>query len=1205
MLPATCLQADPAYFEDFSAGEAAADWQGDNLDVSQATGTNTSWYLGQLNNDSVTLPLSGLDFEGGNATPNSQNQHSFVTVSYDLLVIGDWTGNNGGQEPPPPHTFAFETSHSQDAGTTRLTTTFSNLPGSYQAFPYDSINNGFYAQNGGKGAIELNTLGFSGAADGYNDAVYRLAGGRNQSFTFDHAVDDLTLSFSAENLDAGATWGITNIKIVTGGVFTWQAGPSVGEGLDGGWDIGEHWANPDPTLTLIPSADDAVEFTAAGDYNVSIHQNTSAGFLHCMATQSGDSTVRFNTIGHTLTLTAGNYNNASVAVADGSGQSANLLLFNSNNDSDSDFNGVLNAETVNIADQGSLTLDGYLDPAKPGTDGDLGNVILNVQREFNIATDGTLDIRYGAILNGGLGGGSASSNPSDDNVAGVYCYVEGTANVTDQSVWNQTGSIWTGVSSIGAVHVTGGSHVNVFQLPFAGQLPAIGGSLAIGGFSGAKGSVTVSDPDSQFNVGQLQVGTTESDGLLLIDNFGAVTAATVSIGSYIGGFSGPAGDSHVKVSHQGSFSVTTPNGQGQLNVGDYFDGRMDLGIFEAGQFSTGEATTDFAVIGNVPGAKGEVSVLIAQAADLHSLFTVTKTLIVGAGGEGILGMNGGGVTVLLGLDADNGPLAIAGDQSESNGLITMFGGAGSSDWGQPSTFDASAGGVVVGNAGFGRLEVYDNAQAFAKTIVMAKEVSGSAELALDGDGADNNHTTLLKVSDTDAGLVVGQAGTATATVLNGALLDTFRATVGGQNGDEGPGTVTVEDPRDPATVRHHELGSLWLVHNQASEDSSAGGTLDIGGEGLGGQVGGSGHVTIGSGGRLGVATALRFGKNGRLDVTGGAVTVGAADPLLMDSTPSRLRVGDSALPAADTSVSGNGVIAADVLVDSGGNLGPIDIDGTATGTLSIIGSLKVLADGNLSIQVAAPVSGSYDSVALLDPALAAPAGIAILNYGSEITLRGLSSYDTPAVGDHFDVLTAAKVAIGALNLSIVGLPSSGWHYGVVSIPGGQALRIQYGAAVQEPGSLSIQGDVLADGLGVSDLLIKVEPGISALTDGGGHYTLFVPASSSGTITPSAAGWVSSPVVRSFTTLATDLNYQDFILSASPLTPPALTLTTQDTLRRVTWYGESGIIYQPETSADLLIWTNYGNPLPGAGGPLSFTFPTAPDPQRFFRVRSGH
>jgi hypothetical protein len=309
----------------------------------------------------------------------------------------------------------------------------------------------------------------------------------------------------------------------------------------------------------------------------------------------------------------------------------------------------------------------------------------------------------------------------------------------------------------------------------------------------------------------------------------------------------------------------------------------------------------------------------------------------------------------------------------------------------------------------------------------------------------------------------------------------------------------------------------------------------------------------------------------------------------MASLPKRLQiVGNTTLPMAASSVSGQGVITADVVVDGGGTLGPNGFTGAETGTLAIVGSLRGHSGSHLTARIAAASAGQYDSFALCDIARADPAGDAILDNGTGITLVGMGLYHTPVVGDYIDVITAARVIIGSLNLSPVGLPTVGWHYGVVSIPGGQALRIQYGAAVVEPGTVAIHGIVRLNGMPAANVVVAVAPGISGLTAANGHYTLAVPTNSSGTITPDAAGYACIPVFRSFTSLTADLMALDFLMTGT--LAPVLVMTAEGTLRRVTWNGVVGIAYQAETSTNLVNWSNYGGALPGTGDPLSFTFP---------------
>ena len=291
----------------------------------------------------------------------------------------------------------------------------------------------------------------------------------------------------------------------------------------------------------------------------------------------------------------------------------------------------------------------------------------------------TLNILYGAILNSGISGGSASSNAADGNTRGFETYVDGTVNVSENGIWNQTGSIWCGVFGAGALNVTTGSQINAYALPFAGQTPAIGADLTVGGFTGSSGAVTVKDADSQLNIGGIKLANREVDASLTIDDFGAVNTAAVKVGADVIGTPGSSGNALINVTHQGLLKVTTPAADGQLTVGDAFDGRMNLGYVtgnDGSLFNTGQATVDFAVIGRAASSAGVVDVEYAQAADLHSLFTVNKTLTVGDEGSGRLGMNGGGVTVVRGQGV-GGPICVAGSQAGSHGVITMGGGTGS------------------------------------------------------------------------------------------------------------------------------------------------------------------------------------------------------------------------------------------------------------------------------------------------------------------------------------------------------------------------------------------------------------------------------------------------------------------------------------------------------------------------------------------------
>jgi Ca2+-binding RTX toxin-like protein len=70
------------------------------------------------------------------------------------------------------------------------------------------------------------------------------------------------------------------------------------------------------------------------------------------------------------------------------------------------------------------------------------------------------------------------------------------------------------------------------------------------------------------------------------------------------------------------------------------------------------------------------------------------------------------------------------------------------------------------------------------------------------------------------------------------------------------------------------------------------------------------------------------------------------------------------------------------------------------------------------------------------------------------------------------------------------------------------------------------------------------------------------------------------------------------------TDPSLTLTINGTNQNVvlTWFGEDGVAYQLETSADLTTWTNFGQVIIGTGNSINVPHSIAGENQRFFRLK---
>ncbi|MEI6520122.1 MAG: type II secretion system protein [bacterium] len=133
-------------------------------------------FLGPFTNSTVSLNLTGLP------------THTSLSISFDLLVIGNWTGNTG----------PCQMQVTVVGGKNIINSSFSTEPTMVQAYPGD-----IPASNAGNtGAMLVNGLGYP------KDALYRI------SSSIPHDAKTLALSFNASGLTGTAQWGIDNIEII-------------------------------------------------------------------------------------------------------------------------------------------------------------------------------------------------------------------------------------------------------------------------------------------------------------------------------------------------------------------------------------------------------------------------------------------------------------------------------------------------------------------------------------------------------------------------------------------------------------------------------------------------------------------------------------------------------------------------------------------------------------------------------------------------------------------------------------------------------------------------------------------------------------------------------------------------------------------------------------------------------------------------------
>jgi hypothetical protein len=141
-------------------------------------------FLGQFGSETVSLTLKDLP------------AHTYVRVSFDLLIINTWDGSHEGNGPD-------HWQLSVKDGPQLIHTTFSiaaNWPSHNQAFP-DIYP--FGSHSGRLGAAAEDSLGYQ------NDLVYNL------SVVFPHREKLLDLGFSAANLQdvSDESWGLDNVKV--------------------------------------------------------------------------------------------------------------------------------------------------------------------------------------------------------------------------------------------------------------------------------------------------------------------------------------------------------------------------------------------------------------------------------------------------------------------------------------------------------------------------------------------------------------------------------------------------------------------------------------------------------------------------------------------------------------------------------------------------------------------------------------------------------------------------------------------------------------------------------------------------------------------------------------------------------------------------------------------------------------------------------
>ena len=531
------------------------------------------------------------------------------------------------------------------------------------------------------------------------------------------------------------------------------------------------------------------------------------------------------------------------------------------------------------------------------------------------AGTGTVDINNGAGVSS-LGGllGLESSGKGSLTVAGAG------------STWTVTGGITVGRHGAGTLSIRSGGHVS-----------SESGSL--GEASDGTGSVTVSGGGATWNtVGTVNVGVTGT-GMLRVEDGAAVSISD----AFIGRLGGSAGT--VIVTDKGS-TLTASNG---VRVGSF--GTGDLRIENGAEVLSGGA----ALVGGTAQGVGTVTATGAGSAWTHG-----GNIVVGAGGQGTLGITGGARV--------SNTVGRIGSDAGGRGAVNVAGGG--STW-------TNTGLLYVGDAGTGTLDISAGATVSSDGAQVGQAANSSGTVTVRGPGSK---------WDIQGMPYIGVSGTGTVEVTDGALLRSEWGYIGHKA--EGVGTITVRGRNSEwsnsgsniyvgnagkGTLNVEQGGRVRVASVSVAEQANSVGDVRVHGTDPDGNASelrlydfyvgnaGKGTLRIEDGGSVHSSNGtagVYAGSEGRITVSGAGGN-GQVSTWTTDSgsslTIGDAGVGDLRIEAGGRVTSGSGVVGR-----SSGGVGTVTVTGVGVGaaagtpsTWTPTGNLVVGQAGQGTLNVAA------------------------------------------------------------------------------------------------------------------------------------------------------------------------------------------------------------------------------------------------------------
>jgi hypothetical protein len=627
-----------------------------------------------------------------------------------------------------------------------------------------------------------------------------------------------------------------------------------------------------------------------------------------------------------------------------------------------------------------------------------------------------------------------------------------------------------------------------------------------------------------------------------------------------------------------------------------------------------------------------------------------------------LGGRGGGRIALVVANTlrNDGQISAVG----LDGDVNSGGGAGGGIYLSTPTFSGQGsisanggrGNGPSGGGGGGRIAIFYTTNLFtglisaaggigyeaggAGTIYVKSALQTNAQLTLDNQGASGAKTPLSSSNGLAQNLniangAIGQfqgilpvfsnitvsaggrlTGSSSDTNVYLAIAGNMNITAGAIVEADGDGNPVGNGSGAGATLSNKGAGGGYGGTGGSSSSGAAGGStygsnsqpID---RGSGGGLGGTSGPGSEGGGAIRLAVAGQLTVDGRLSVNGN-------DGLQDDSgggSGGSLWISANNLTGAGTIAANGG--AGELFGGGGGGGGRIAIyspNNTFSGQTTVTG-------GNGASSGSAGTIFSSIAFPGLSVISQSPAGT-VSNIIGLVQLGFSSPIDPSSLPN-----TAVTLATPNGNLNPGSIQLSEASPSVVNIafplqntPG--AYRVEFGPGVQDllgqtlsqvyTGAFTISIPVITgtvrdtNGAPIAGVLVQetVFPSLSTTTDNNGTYSIGVDLGWTGSIVPSLGNSLFAPGSRSYTNVLANLTGQDYLLVQS--LSAVMTAGLQGTNFALTWYGISGVNYQPQYSTNLTDWLPYNGPLPGTNGPSSLLIPIDPaSPQEFFRLQSSN